>query len=110
MFHNVPFREIAGPSPRGPYPSLALLGTREMSDLSPQSGPKRTLDQVAVTNRDRSLLTETSLRRMQYFLENSISEDKNNCYGRVHCNDEPKQNTSLSTQPLYFISGLPEFL
>ena len=31
---------------------LALLGPREMSDLSPQSGPKRTLDQVAVTNRD----------------------------------------------------------
>src|SRR5262245_16948240 len=31
---------------------MALLGPREMSDLSPQSGPKRTLDQVAVTNRD----------------------------------------------------------
>jgi hypothetical protein len=29
-------------------------------------GPKRTLDQVAVTNRDRSLLTETSLRRQAY--------------------------------------------
>jgi hypothetical protein len=43
-------------------------------------------------------------------LENSISEDKNNYYGRVHCNDEPKQNISLSTQPLYFISGLSEFL
>jgi len=25
---------------------LALLGPREMSDLSPQSGPRRTLDQV----------------------------------------------------------------
>ena len=59
---------------------------------------------------NRSLLTETSLGRIQYFLENSISEDKNNYYGRVHCNDEPKQNTSLSTQPLYFISGLSEFL
>src|SRR5262249_51113208 len=34
-----------------------------------------------------------ALRRIQYFLENSISEDKNNYYGRVHCNDEPKQNT-----------------
>ena len=33
-------------------PQMALLGPREMSDLSPQSGPKRTLDQVAVTNRD----------------------------------------------------------
>jgi hypothetical protein len=31
---------------------MALLGPREMSDLSPQSGPKRTFDQVAVTNRD----------------------------------------------------------
>src|SRR5262249_11688874 len=31
---------------------LALLRPREMSDLSPQSGPKRTLDQFAVTNRD----------------------------------------------------------
>ena len=31
---------------------LALLGRWENSDLSPQSGPKRTLDQVAVTNRD----------------------------------------------------------
>jgi len=30
----------------------ALLRPREMSDLSPQSGKKRTLDQVAVTNRD----------------------------------------------------------
>src|SRR5262249_41537030 len=30
---------------------LALLGPREMSDLSPQSGPRRTLGQVAV-NRD----------------------------------------------------------
>jgi hypothetical protein len=30
--------------------------------------------------------------------------------GHVHCNDEPKQNTSLSTQPLYFISGRSEFL
>src|SRR5262249_465169 len=51
-----------------------------------------------------------ALRRIQYFLENSISEDKNNYYGRVHCNDEPKQNTRLSTQPLYFFSGLSEFL
>lgn len=59
---------------------------------------------------NRSLLTETSLRLIQYFLENSISEDKNNYYGRIHCNDEPKQNTSLSTQPLYFLSGLSEFL
>jgi hypothetical protein len=31
---------------------LALLGPREMSDLSPQSVPKRTSDQVAVTDRD----------------------------------------------------------
>jgi len=31
---------------------LPLLGPREMSDLSPQSGPKRTIDQVAVTNPD----------------------------------------------------------
>jgi len=31
---------------------MALLGPREMSDLSPQSGPKRTLIQGAVTNRD----------------------------------------------------------
>src|SRR5262252_6577503 len=29
---------------------LALLGPREMSDLSPQSGPKRTMIPVAVTN------------------------------------------------------------
>jgi hypothetical protein len=57
----------------------------------------------------RAAKTETSLR-IQYFLEKSISEDKNNYYGRVHCNDEPKQNTSLGTQPLYFISGLSEFL
>ena len=34
-------------------PVLALLGPREMSDLSPQSGPKRTLMiQIVVTNRD----------------------------------------------------------
>jgi len=50
------------------------------------------------------------LRRTQYFLEISISEDKDNYYGRVHCNDEPKQNPSLSTQPLYFIAGLSESL
>jgi hypothetical protein len=31
---------------------LAPLGRREMSDLRPQSGPKRTLIQVAVTDRD----------------------------------------------------------
>jgi hypothetical protein len=32
---------------------MALLGPREMSDLSPQSGPKRTLMiQIVVTNRD----------------------------------------------------------
>src|SRR5215470_10718266 len=37
---------------RGRRPYMALLGLRQMSDLSPQSGPKRTLDQVAVTNRD----------------------------------------------------------
>src|SRR5262245_4445376 len=36
---------------KGPQQLLALLGRREMSDLSPQSGPKRTLDWVAV-NRD----------------------------------------------------------
>ena len=41
-------------------------------------------------------------------LEILISEDKDNYYGRVHCNDEPKQNPSLSTQPLYFIAGLSE--
>jgi hypothetical protein len=35
-----------------PCPDLALLGPREMSDLSPQSGPKRTMIRVAVTNRD----------------------------------------------------------
>ena len=28
----------------------------------------------------------------------------------VHRNDEPKQNPSLSTQPLYFIAGLSESL
>src|SRR3974377_802940 len=39
------------------------------------------------------------------FLEISISEDKDDYYGRVHCNDEPKQNPSLSTQPLYFIAS-----
>lgn len=49
-------------------------------------------------------------KERQYFLEISISEDKDNYYGRVHCNDEPKQNPSLSTQPLYFIAGLSEFL
>jgi hypothetical protein len=32
-------------------PLLALLGPWEMSDLSPQSGPKRNIDQMAVTNR-----------------------------------------------------------
>src|SRR5262245_48889718 len=31
---------------------MSLLGVREMSDLSPQSGPKRTLDQAAATNPD----------------------------------------------------------
>ena len=31
---------------------LALLGPREMSDLSPQSGPMRDIDQIAVTHRD----------------------------------------------------------
>jgi hypothetical protein len=31
---------------------MALLGPREMSDLSPQRGPKRTMIRVAVTNRD----------------------------------------------------------
>jgi len=32
---------------------MALLGPREMSDLSPQSGPKRTvMMQIAVPNRD----------------------------------------------------------
>src|SRR5262245_29994001 len=36
---------------------LALLGPREMSDLSPQSGPKRTMIPVAVTNRDFMSLT-----------------------------------------------------
>jgi hypothetical protein len=30
-----------------PCPDLALLGPREMSDLSPQSGPKRTMIRVA---------------------------------------------------------------
>jgi hypothetical protein len=59
---------------------------------------------------NRSLLTERSLQRIQYFLEISISEGKDNYYGRVHCNDEPKQNSSLSTQPLYFIAGLSETL
>jgi hypothetical protein len=49
-------------------------------------------------------------RGIQYFLEILISEDKDNYYGRVHCNDEPKQNPSLSTQPLYFIAGLSESL
>jgi hypothetical protein len=48
--------------------------------------------------------------RDQYFLEILISEDKDNYYDRVHCNDEPKQNPSLSTQPLYFIAGLSESL
>ena len=57
-----------------------------------------------------SLLTERSLRRIKYFLEILISEDKDNYYGCVHCNDEPKQNPSLSTQPLYFIAGLSESL
>ena len=93
--------------------AMSALGTSRTSrnvPLESAKGAKADIHQVAVTNRDRSLLTETSLRRIQYFLENSISEDKNNCYGRVHCNDEPKQNTSLSTLPLYFISGLPEFL
>ena len=48
----------------------------------------------------------TPLRvRDQYFLEILISEDKDNYYGRVHCNDEPKQNPSLSTHPLYFIAA-----
>jgi hypothetical protein len=59
---------------------------------------------------NRSLLTKRSLRRIQDFLERSISEDKDNYYGRVHCNDEPKQNPSLNTQPLYFIAGLSETL
>src|SRR5438105_2093643 len=31
---------------------LALLGPREMSDVSPHSGPKADIDQVTVTNRD----------------------------------------------------------
>src|SRR6185295_8744251 len=53
-----------------------------------------------------ALQTETSSRRLQ----KSISKGKNSYYGRVHCNDEPKQNTSLSTQPLYFISDPSEFL
>ena len=44
------------------------------------------------------------------FLEILISEDKDNYHGRVHCNDEPKQNPSLSTQPLYLIAGLSEEL
>jgi hypothetical protein len=38
-------------------------------------------------------------------LQKPISEGKDDYYGCVHCNDEPKQNTSLNTQPLYFISG-----
>ena len=50
------------------------------------------------------------LKTVRGDLQNSISEGKDNYYGRVHCNDEPKQNTSLSTQPLYFISGRSEFL
>src|SRR5262249_32473225 len=36
-----------GPSYRA-HPRLYLLGPREMSDLSPRSGPKRTLGHVAV--------------------------------------------------------------
>src|SRR5262249_42747568 len=40
---------------------VVLLGPREMSDLSPQSGLKRTLDQVAVTNRDSSSLFPKTL-------------------------------------------------
>jgi hypothetical protein len=30
---------------------MALLGPQEMSAVSPQSGPKADIDQVAVTNR-----------------------------------------------------------
>ena len=33
-----------------PCPMMALLGPREMSDLSPQSETKRTLIQIAVTD------------------------------------------------------------
>jgi hypothetical protein len=49
---------------------MALLGRREMSDLSPQSGRKRTLDWVAV-NRDfmsthpQSMQPETRLLLME---------------------------------------------
>jgi hypothetical protein len=47
---------------------------------------------------------------MQYFLEILIGKDKGNYYDRVHCNDEPKQNLSLSALPVYFIAGFPESL
>src|SRR5262249_8525462 len=40
-----------GPSDRA-HPRLYLLGPRDMSDLSPQSGPKRTLMKSLFTNRD----------------------------------------------------------
>ena len=38
-------------APRGRAIHLALLGPREMSDLSPQSGPKRTL-MIQIVDRD----------------------------------------------------------
>ena len=44
-FHNVSFGEIASPADVAYWP---LLGPREMSDLSPQSGPKQTFDQAAL--------------------------------------------------------------
>src|SRR5262245_57465984 len=40
------------PAPTTNVRCWVLLGPRVMFDLSPQSGPNRTLDQVAVTNPD----------------------------------------------------------
>jgi hypothetical protein len=51
---------------QGEVCNWALLGPRDMSDLSPRSGPKADIDQIAVTNRDRFRANRTSsqYRRM----------------------------------------------
>src|SRR5262245_21653265 len=118
-------RPIVLTSPMDGSPQCGLLRQNHpMALLMPQSGrrPQHQKRTFAVQN-GMSALPQRSvqawpclpdharqLRRTQYFLEISISEDKDNYYGRVHCNDEPKQNPSLSTQPRYFIAGLSEFL
>src|SRR5262245_6447525 len=98
---------IAGIRKRGSGAMLRLSPAYKHPSASPTNGPA---NQCSNASKKSSTGNAFALRRIRYFLENAISEDKNNYYGRVHCNDEPKQNTSLSTQPLYFFSGLSEFL